>query len=348
MTPDAIDDAVAHLRAGRLVAFPTETVYGLGADAADPDAVARLYSVKGRPTGHPVIVHVATAEQLDTVAADVPDWARALVARHWPGPLTLVVRRRPGAVCDAVTGGRDTVGVRVPDHPVATALLTRFAGGVAAPSANRFGRVSPTTAEHVRSDLGDDVAAVLDGGACAVGVESTIVDATGPAPVVLRLGAVTAEQIEAATGLTPTDSLHGAVAAPGTLASHYAPDATVEIVTATELSERVGAHLRAGRRIGVLAPDGITAEHLAAEPLIAGKSTADAPTVGPADAVSAPSRIVVLPPPADAAAYAHDLYARLRDADLLGLDVVVVVPPGGAGIAAAVTDRLRRAATVRE
>lgn len=210
--------AVAALRAGRLVAFPTETVYWLGADAANPDAVRRLYAVKQRPSDHPVIVHVARAAQLDDLARDVPDWARELAARCWPGPLTLVVRRRAGgsrgAVCDEVTGGRDTVGVRVPNHPLALALLDAFGGGVAAPSANRFGKVSPTTAAHVRADLGGDVDVVLDGGPSMVGVESTIVAALDDTPRVLREGAITASDVTRVTGRAVVHAPDGEIAAP--------------------------------------------------------------------------------------------------------------------------------------
>src|SRR5262249_40122128 len=183
---------VAHaaemLRHGGLVAFPTETVYGLGADARNASAVKRLYAVKGRPADHPVIVHVARAEQLDAIARDVPDGARALAADNWPGPLTLIVKRRVGVIVDEVTGGRDTVGVPVPNHPLGVELLDGFEGPTPAPSANRFGRVSPPPAAHVHADLNGDVDLILDGGPCAVGVESTIVDVTSDEPRVVRLG----------------------------------------------------------------------------------------------------------------------------------------------------------------
>ena len=213
------------LRAGGLVAFPTETVYGLGCDATNADALHRLYAVKGRPAEHPVIVHVARAEQLDVLARDIPDVARVLADACWPGPLTLVVARRAGAVDDAATGGRDTVGVRVPDHPVALALLDGFGGPVAAPSANRFGNVSPTTAEHVRADLGTDVDLILDGGPCAVGVESTIVDVTGTEAVILRVGGVSEARLARLAGAPLARRTSGEIAAPGTLPSHYAPNA---------------------------------------------------------------------------------------------------------------------------
>ena len=192
----AIGRAVDALRRGALVAFPTETVYGLGADARSVDALARLYAVKGRPAAHPVIVHLGGAAQLDDWAGDVSSEARALAAAFWPGPLTLVVPRAAG-VLDEVTGGADTVGLRVPDQPVALELLAAFGDGLAAPSANRFGRVSPTTAGDVRADLGDDVALVLDGGTCRVGVESTIVDCSRADVRILRPGAITRVELEA-------------------------------------------------------------------------------------------------------------------------------------------------------
>ena len=195
-----IDNAVAILRAGGLVAFPTETVYGLGADASNPAAVRRIYEAKGRPSDHPVIVHVADAVQVANWAREIPETAHRLARRFWPGPLTLVLKRAPG-VGDFVTGGQDTIAVRVPSHPVAQQLLRRFGGGVAAPSANRFGRVSATTAEHVRQEFGAAVACVLDGGAADVGIESTIVDLSGRAPRLLRPGAIAAGELEAALGL---------------------------------------------------------------------------------------------------------------------------------------------------
>ena len=257
---DPIDDAILHaaevLRAGGLVAFPTETVYGLGADAADPDALRRLFAVKGRPTDHPVIVHVARAAQLDDLGRDVPEVAHALAEACWPGPLTLVVRRRTDRVAAEATGGRDTVGIRVPDHPVARPLLDAFGGGVAAPSANRFGRVSPTTAQHVRDDLGGDVDVVLDGGPCTVGVESTIVDVTGAEPVVLRVGGIGEERLAQLVGKPLSRRTDGEVAAPGTLESHYAPEARVELVRGDELDARAGSLRAAGLAVGVLdAPD---------------------------------------------------------------------------------------------
>jgi len=220
-----VDRALEVLRNGGLVAIPTETVYGLAADAANERAVARVFAVKGRPVDHPLIVHVAAPEQLVEWARDVSPAAARLAATCWPGPLTLLVHKADH-VLPAVTGQRDTVGVRVPAHPLTTELLTRFAGGLAAPSANMFGRVSPTTAEHVRADLGDLVDYVLDGGPCEVGVESTIVDCTVDPPQILRPGGISADDITQLLGaeVAPAD---GPSRAPGMLVAHYSPRARV-------------------------------------------------------------------------------------------------------------------------
>ena len=304
------------LRRGGLVAFPTETVYGLGADAGNPAALARLYAVKGRPGNHPVIVHVGAPSQLADWAADVPEAARRLGDALWPGPLTVVVRRA-ASVPDAVTGGGDTVGVRVPDQPVALALLRAFGSGIAAPSANRFGRVSPTTADDVRADLGDDVDLVLDDGPCTVGVESTIVDCTGDELAILRPGGVSRERIEAVSGGPVGTRSDGLVRAPGTLKSHYAPEATVLVVGPDELAARAHALLAAGQRVAVL---------------------------GTGTPVDLPQDVVVLDAPRDADEYARVLYARLREVDRRGVDVLLAVPPPDAGVGVAVADRLRRAA----
>jgi L-threonylcarbamoyladenylate synthase len=220
-----VDRALSVLRAGGLVAIPTETVYGLAADASNADAVRRIFAVKGRPADHPLIVHVGAAAQLGDWAATVPPAAEVLADACWPGPLTLLVPRS-ATVLDLVTGGRSSVGVRVPAHPMTLELLARFGGGLAAPSANRFGRVSPTTADHVRADLGDDVDFVLDGGPCPVGVESTIVDCTVDPPQVLRPGGISSEEIESLLEMTLGAS-SGPSRAPGMLESHYAPRCTV-------------------------------------------------------------------------------------------------------------------------
>ncbi len=243
---EQLDRAVALLRAGRLVAFPTETVYGLGADAANPEAVRRIFAAKGRPADHPLIVHLAGLDQLDSWANDLSDAAVVLAEACWPGPLTLLVERRRG-VLDEVTGGRSTVGLRVPAHRLASELLTRFGGGIAAPSANRFGRVSPTTAADVLDDLGDAVDLVLDGGPCEVGVESTIVDTTVDPPQVLRAGGITVEQIEA---LLPSGVAlpSGASRAPGMLAAHYAPRCAVRLAESRSEAERLVAAVGASSR----------------------------------------------------------------------------------------------------
>jgi L-threonylcarbamoyladenylate synthase len=262
VTAPDLDEAVAVLRAGGLVAFPTETVYGLGADAANPEAVRRVYRVKGRPAGHPLIVHVASVGAVERWATAIPRAASALAEACWPGPLTLLLRRRPD-VDATVTGGRDTIGLRVPAHPLALALLEAFGGGIAAPSANHFGRVSPTTAAHVRADLGDEVDLVLDGGPRAVGVESTIVDVTIDPPAVLRPGGIPIEALEAIVG-GPVRAEEGGVSrAPGMLASHYAPKARVELVEdGWAARRRVEELLASGVRAELLDP-GADPDHYA-------------------------------------------------------------------------------------
>jgi L-threonylcarbamoyladenylate synthase len=319
---DDVDVAVRALRHGGLVAIPTETVYGLGADAENATAVSRIYATKGRPADHPLIVHLANADAIDDGwARDIPPWARLLAAACWPGPLTLVVRRGPRAG-DHVTGGQDTVGLRVPSHPVAHAVLAAFGGGVAAPSANRFGRVSPTDAAHVLDELTDvlepgrDV--VLDGGASSVGVESSIVDCTGESPRLLRPGGIGVEEIEAVTGLDVIDA-DPAVRAPGTLAAHYAPSAEVVLVDADSLARAVVDALG-----GDAGPVALLAD----------------------STVPTPAGVTRLAEPDDSAAYARSLYAALRQADADAVRTVLAVAPGDGGpLAAAVLDRLRRAAT---
>jgi L-threonylcarbamoyladenylate synthase len=304
--------AAKRLIAGDLVAFPTETVYGLGADASNSEAVARIYSVKGRPNYHPLIVHIATMERMGDWASDVPEYAIALARKFWPGPMTLVLKRSELAG-DFVTGGQDTVGVRVPDHVVALALLEAFemvgGKGVAAPSANRFGHVSPTSATAVVEELGnylskDDV--VLDGGACDVGVESTIIDCTGAAPSVLRPGAISIAMIEECTGLKTTQS-NKEIRVSGSLENHYAPVAKV----------------------------------LLCEIPIAGQGFIALA------AIETPAGVIRLASPKDNEEFARMLYSALRDADARGLSEVVVVQPIGIGIAVAIRDRLARAANGR-
>ena len=310
-----IDNAVAILRSGGLVAFPTETVYGLGGDAANPAAVRRIYETKGRPADHPVIVHVADAVQVANWACDIPDAAHRLARRFWPGPLTLVLKRARG-VGDFVTGGQDTVAVRVPSHPVAQQLLRRFGGGIAAPSANRFGRVSATTAAHVRQEFGAAVECVLDGGEADVGIESTIVDLSGGKPRLLRPGWITAAAIEEALEEGVVASGAGAPRAPGTLAAHYAPRTPLAIAERDLLLELAASLVRQGRRVAVLALS-------SARPL---------------------DPVFWIVAPADPAGYAHTLYANLRQADESGCDALVVERPPQTPAWAAINDRLSRAA----
>ena len=318
MDAQRIDQAVSILRAGGLVAFPTETVYGLGADAGNPEAVARIFAAKGRPADHPLIVHLGSADLLDDWAVDIPPLARTLAAACWPGPLTIVLRRA-ARVPDAVTGGLTTVGLRVPSHPLALELLRAFGDGIAAPSANRFGTVSPTTAEHVRVGLGDGVDLVLDGGPSNVGVESTIVDLSGiatPGPAILRPGGLPREVLEAIAGEPIPVREGGEVRAPGMLASHYAPDARLLLVQPAEQAARVASLRAEGKRVGVLA----------FEP---GSAMADA-------------TIVDLGSTEEEAA--RGLYAAIRELDAT-CDVILAWPPEERGLGLAIADRLRRTAT---
>ena len=296
------------LAAGRLVAFPTETVYGLGADATNPEAVAKVYQTKGRPSSHPLIVHISSSKSLGEWAVDVPEFAIALADEFWPGPMTLVLKRSTLAG-DYITGGQGTVAVRVPSHDVALAVLTEFEAlggkGVVAPSANRFGRVSPTSAAAVTQELGqflteDDL--ILDGGACQVGIESTIVDCTGVAPRVLRPGAITAEMIERCTGLRLSDR-GSEIRVSGALKSHYQPAARVLL----NQEPRPG--------------DGLIA-------------LSEQPT---------PEGVVRLAAPDSTEDYARELYAALRRADELGLKRVVAIVPEGQDVAVAIGDRLEKA-----
>ncbi|MEU8695685.1 L-threonylcarbamoyladenylate synthase [Streptomyces sp. NPDC048665] len=315
-----IEKAARVLRAGRLVALPTETVYGLGANAEDPAAVARIFQVKGRPPSHPLIVHIGGAEHLDDWVKDVPATARLLAERLWPGPLTLVLRRGRRVPLEA-TGGLETVAVRVPDHPVALALLSTFGGGVTAPSANRFGSVSPTTADHVRAELGEAVDFVLDGGPCSVGVESTIVDATGEIPSILRPGGVTREDLEAVLGCPLAVPSTSRVRVPGQHPSHYAPRARVVLVEPEQVVAKAELAQELGQQVGVFLPPAF----------------ADAP-------VKAHAVVTV---PASPAAYARGLYGFLRELDQQGCDLIVASLPVEEGLGLAIANRLRRAAGPR-
>jgi L-threonylcarbamoyladenylate synthase len=313
-TADAMLNAAAHLKAGDLVAFPTETVYGLGADASNSEAVARIYSVKGRPNDHPLIVHIASMERMGDWASDVPEYAIALARSFWPGPMTLILKRSELAG-DFITGGQDSVGVRVPDHVVALALLEAFekagGAGVAAPSANRFGHVSPTTAAAVIEELGDYLSKedlVLDGGACAVGVESTIIDCTGLLPRVLRPGAISIAMIEEVTGLKAVNvDSADAIRVSGSLENHYAPAGKVLLCDVPKAGQGFIAHKN----------------------------------------IETPQGVIRLASPRNDEEFAQVLYSALREADAQGLAEIVVVQPTGFGIGVAIRDRLARAVNGR-
>lgn len=321
--------ALALLNAGELVAIPTETVYGLAADARNPAAVAKIFAAKGRPRQHPLIVHLADAAQLDDWASEVPPAARALAQAFWPGPLTMILKRAAG-VSDVLTGGASTVGLRVPAHPLTLRLLhaMRAAGGsgaLAAPSANRFGRISPTSAAHVRAELGDAVPLVLDGGACAVGIESTIVDLSRGEPRLLRPGQISAASIAAVCGrpLLCHEQQDSAAdsdvpRASGTLAAHYAPQTPMRLVTSADLAILAATAANETKRCGIIS------HSLAAPPA---------------------SQHLWLRLPADAAGYAHDFYAALRQLDAAPVDRIIVEALPDDEAWRAVADRLQRALT---
>lgn len=310
---DALSRAAEELQKGALIAFPTETVYGLGADATNADAVARIYEVKGRPADHPLIVHIAGMENLDTWVRDIPTYAISLARDFWPGPMTLVLPRSDVAK-DFITGGQDTVAVRVPAHSIALALLSAFNKvgglGIAAPSANRFGQVSPTTAQAVEEEIGAYLSAndlILDGGPALVGVESTIIDCTGDTPRILRPGAITAAMIEESTGLALRDEAMDDIRVSGSLENHYSPKAQVILDAMAQAGE------------GFIAPASITTPHGAIR--LASPSTTDD--------------------------YARVLYAALRAADSQGLQRIAVIQPEGDDLAIAIRDRLLRASRGR-
>jgi len=318
MAPD-IPRAVALLRSGELVAFPTETVYGLGADARNAQAVAKIFAVKGRPADHPLIVHLPLNTKLELWAREVPAAAYALADIFWPGPLTLILKRDP-AVPGIVTGGQETVGLRVPDHPVARALLAAFYSGIAAPSANRFGRISPTTVQHVRAELGDRVPLILDGGPCQVGIESTILDLTRGVPIILRPGAIAANDIADILHVQPQVGAAGDESAPrvsGSLPRHYAPRTPMLLVDLPDLQAEVKARIAQGLRLAVLSRTAIPIRN---NLVYWQRSVPEANT------------------------YAHDLYAHLRELDSKDVDLIVVEAPPRSGEWDAVNDRLTRAA----
>jgi L-threonylcarbamoyladenylate synthase len=299
------------LRSGALVAFPTETVYGLGADATNESAVAHIYSVKGRPADHPLIVHIGQLSQLDQWAIDIPDYAIALARDYWPGPMTLILKRSEQAK-DFITGGQGSVGVRIPANPIALALLREFNGGIAAPSANRFGAISPTTAQAVKDEIGQYLNSeqdlILDGGPSLIGVESTIIECLEDFSRVLRPGAITVEMIEASTGLKVENS-KSQTRAPGSLETHYAPKAKVFLL------DPINPVVSCIAGVGFLA----AAAH---------------PT---------PEGAIRLAAPTNFDEYARGLYEALREGDRKNLPAIYVIPPSGGGVAIAIRDRLQRA-----
>lgn len=316
--PAGMRAAVRILRDGGVVGMPTETVYGLAADALDAEAVGRIFAIKGRPADNPLIVHLGSTDQLGRVVAGTTPLADVLAARFWPGPLTMVLDVGHG-VPAVTTGGLRTIAIRVPDHPVAAELLAAFSGPLAAPSANRSGRPSPTTAEHVAAEFGDALEVVLNGGPCPVGLESTVVDARGADPVVLREGSITREDLQAAIGdREPTDPHTVAVdpsVSPGTRYRHYAPSCAVEIVAPGEGAERAAALCAGGIRTGLVATS------------------------------AAPEGVHGIARFEDASELAQQLYAALRAAELAEVEILVIESVPEVGVGRAVMDRLRRAAS---
>lgn len=318
LSQQTIDAAADVLRSGGLVAFPTETVYGLGADASNPAAVRRIFETKGRPPNHPLIVHVANTDALNYWARDIPPSAWRLAEAFWPGPLTMILRR--GNAPLEVTGGQDTVGLRIPAHPVALALLNTFGGGIAAPSANRFGRVSPTRARHVRQELHGLVDMILDGGPCRVGVESTIISLVGPQPVLLRPGAITLSELQEVLGEeVAAHAKDESVRAPGMLASHYAPQTPLEVWPAKELRRRADELARAGLKSVAL-------------------------LINPEQCnIQATPNLIVFSMPSAPEDYARRLFAVLRLFDKAGLDRLLAEAGPDSDAWQGVKDRMRRA-----
>ncbi len=318
ITAMSIEKAAAHIRAGSLVAFPTETVYGLGADASNDAAVAKIFAAKGRPANHPLIVHIASSAQVSDYASSVPLFAERLIKAFWPGPLTVILPRKPG-IAVAAAGGQNSIGLRCPAHPMALEFLTACNTGVAGPSANKFGRVSPTTAQHVVQEFGEELM-VLDGGPCSVGIESSIVDCTRSQPVLLRPGVLTREQLSAACGqavLSADEAKDNAPRAPGTLQSHYAPNATVRLMDAKAIQTA----------LDVLGAD---AAHIAVYARSIVRITS--------------SKVVYRRMPDDALATAEQLFAVLRDFDAQGVKLIWIEPVPDATEWDGIRDRLGRAA----
>ena len=344
--PDAIAQAARLLEEGKLVAIPTETVYGLAADADNPAAVAAIFSAKGRPSNHPLIVHVARDADLSHWAIDIPPVAQQLIAAFWPGPLTLILKRAPG-VDDVITGGQDSIGVRCPSHPVAQALLKLFRGGqggIAAPSANRFGRVSPTTAQHVIDELGEPgvgpVSAVLDGGPCEVGIESTIIDLTRldtQGPVLLRPGQISVYQLEKVLGRPLATTDHAAPRVSGSLDAHYAPRTPLALIEREALAETMAALRAKQRQVVSLAIDKEVVQTTALQAEIL-------QTEGLQSESLDREGVFTTRMPSDPQAYAQALYAQLRSLDQVGADLILVEQPPKTTAWQGINDRLQRAA----
>jgi L-threonylcarbamoyladenylate synthase len=319
-TQENIAHAAGVLRRGGLIAFPTETVYGLGADAINERAVGNIYTAKGRPMDHPLIVHLSAATEIAYWARDIPDAAWELAERFWPGPLTLILKRAPG-VLDAVTGGQDTIGLRVPDHPVALALLKAFGSGVAAPSANRFGRVSPTSAAHVISEFGDALDGVVDGGTCQLGLESTILDLSGKYPRVLRPGTIMPDILARILGQPLSVKTGDAPRVSGNMASHYAPDTPLRLIEAGTVRTAAQSLLDVGYSIAVLSQCNPAPHH---------------------------SRCRWLMMPSDPKSCGQSLYAHLREVDTWACEYLLVEQPPSEMAWEAVRDRLKRASGSRQ
>ncbi|MEY3788599.1 MAG: hypothetical protein RLZ75_2806 [Pseudomonadota bacterium] len=315
----AIEHAALLLRQGHLVAFPTETVYGLGADASNPEAIRKIFQAKGRPANHPLIVHISGIDSLNDWAINIPDAAKKLATHFWPGPLALILNKKPNVPLE-VTGGQETVGLRMPDHQVALSLLKAFGGGIAAPSANRFCRISPTQAAHVEEELGDAVDLILDGGSCQVGVESTIIDLSGKQPKLLRLGHITQKDIEAVLQteliIVSSQAEQTELRAPGMMAVHYAPTTCSIICPTDHLPAKIDELFFHNKKIGLLSHSKKQPEN---------------------------KLIRMISMPLQAPAYAQVLYSSLRELDSLNLDIIIIEKPPTLEAWQAINDRLKKA-----
>ena len=312
---ETVEAAARLLKRGRLIAFPTETVYGLGADASNPEAVQKIFHAKGRPADHPLIVHIQSIDNLTDWALTVPDFALRLAERFWPGPLALILNKKPEVPIE-VTGGQHTVALRIPNHPVALRLLQAFGGGIAAPSANRFCRISPTQASHVLEELGDAVDLILDGGPCQVGVESTVIDFSGKKPALLRPGQITRLEIEDFLQIELTTSPGSTLRAPGMMDVHYAPSTPALLCHANELTTILNDLIGKNKRVGILSYH---------------------------QRISKTDTIHVISMPMQAHDYAQALYAALRELDHLRPDIIVVEKPPVTESWLAINDRLAKA-----